>query len=85
MPNRHFIICTNDDGEYVFATRRFFSSKEAASAYASSIAKKRKPIVIKAGALLIAEQTAKGVGIHGEYKEWLNDKFAANPVMKALN
>lgn len=77
--NRYFVICKDDNGDYVFATRRFFTSAETASAYADSIPTKRKPICIKGGTMLLAQQIDDKVGVHGEYKEWMNDKYAKQP------
>lgn len=42
------VICKGDDGEYYLVTRKVFKGREAANAYAATVAPERVPLVVTA-------------------------------------
>jgi len=56
---KHFVICRDESGSYVLATRRQFDTRLEALVYESGIAPSREPIVVEGEFPESAEAEAK--------------------------
>ncbi len=48
MNERYFVVCQDVDGNMVFATHGYFTTRKLAESYARTVAGSRNPIVVMA-------------------------------------